>query len=41
MLRMAVPHRFSGSTTRGEILESLRPLQSLLRVASKAHASEQ
>ena len=41
MLLIAVPYRFAGSTTRGEILESLRPPQSLLRVASKAHASEQ
>jgi hypothetical protein len=41
MLWIAVPHRFAGSVIRGDMLESLRPLQSLLRVTSKAHASEQ
>jgi hypothetical protein len=34
-------YRFSGSTIRGEVTESPRPPQSLLRAASKAQASEQ
>ncbi len=41
MLLRAVSHRHIGSVIRGDMLESLLPLQSLLRVASNAHASEQ